>query len=447
MIRKFLQRKFVRDTLFMQATTLVQGATFLGTSILLARYLGDFELGRWDFARTLFTFTFFLMTMGVGNATISRYSAAVARQDRAACVDALAVLLKLGLVMCTLAVTLGWWALPWISEYRTGDPVPGRLAWILCTVGMFEVLRTFGMAALVGARLMRQFAVIDIISNVGRVALVVLAIVLDGGLEGIAWAITAHFVLGGLLAAWAYRQARAFDEKVAPPPLRDVLRAVPKSSMRELLRTSLFLAMNKGLHELVPLAGVILMVGFSFEETGVFGVARKISWGLALLVGGVGRAFLPALGYKIGSSDVPIEDMGPTIKRVTIASGLIFAALTTAAVLVVPWVLATWYGPEFEGGFDLFLGLVVGNYMLGFAVAIEPFYLFTGRLKVLLYTNLVAYVTWLLIASTAGVANGPMGIAWAVGLARLFIVFHLLYMWWFFRRVRARKAALESPSS
>lgn len=445
MIKRLLERKFVRDTLFMQATTVVQGVTFLGTSILLARYLGDYDLGRWDFARTLFTFTYFLMTMGVGNATISRYSAAVARQDRAACIDALAVLLKLGAVMCVIAVSMGYWALPWISEYRTGDAVPGRLAWILCTVGVFEVIRTFGMAALVGARLMRQFASIDIVSNLARVVLILLAMLLDGGLEGIAWAITAHFVLGGLLAVWAYRQARAQDVKSAPPPVREVLAAVPGSSMRELVKTSLYLAVNKGIHELVPLAAVFLVAGFSFEDTGVFGVARKISWGLALLVGGVGRAFLPALGYRIGSSDVPIEKMGPTLFRVTLASGLIFAALTTAAVLLVPWVLSTFYGPEFVDGFGLFLGLVVGNYMLGFAVAIEPFYLFSGRLKVLVGTNLVAYAVWLTLASTVGVANGPMGIAWAAGLARLFIVFHLIYIWWFYRRARAREASATDP--
>ena len=58
-----LKRKFIRDTIYLQAGTLFTTGTYLLTSVLLARHLGPHELGRYALADRIYTFCFFLTNM------------------------------------------------------------------------------------------------------------------------------------------------------------------------------------------------------------------------------------------------------------------------------------------------------------------------------------------------------------------------------------------------
>ena len=92
-IKRLHGRKFVRDTLVLQSATFVQGGSYLLTSVLTKHFLGMHDLGRWTATRTMFMYAYFLITMGVINATVSRYAEAMGRKDRAAAVNALAAML------------------------------------------------------------------------------------------------------------------------------------------------------------------------------------------------------------------------------------------------------------------------------------------------------------------------------------------------------------------
>ena len=457
MIRRLLGKKIVRDTLVLQGTTLLQAAIYFLTSVLIANYLGKAGLGRWDFARSLFLFAFFLVTMGVGNATVARYSLALAEQDRKRCIDALASLLKLGSVAFVAVVTLGWWLLPLLSDWWTADAEVGHIAWILCTAGLFEVVRTLTQAALIGARQMMAFARFDATINVARLLMIVAvvkwtALGLPGGepgIMGIAWVFVANLVFGGVLGLWAYRRAQVtVEQKLAPPPLGEVLAAVPGSSLRGLSNVSFVLGLNKGLNDLLPRYGSILIAGYSFEDNGAYSVAFVISWGLAQLVGGVNRALLPALGFKIGNSGVPFEKLGRVFLRVTLASGLLFAVVTGLSIPLVPWVLGAFYEADFAESYGLFLGLVLGNFFIGFGAVIEPFYLYAGRLKAFTAWNLAWCTLWVLATTAVSRHIGPKGVAVAVGCLRLFVIFHLVYIWRYFLRARTEgQSGGPSPPS
>ncbi len=445
MVRRLLRTKLVQDTLVLQAASFLQAGTYFLTSIWIAEYLGKAGLGRWDFARSLFLFSFFLVTMGVGNATVARYSRALAAQDPKRCIESLAALLKVGGVAFVAVMLLGFFVLPNFSVWWTGDREVGVLAWVLCSAGLFEVLRTLAQAALVGARQMFRFARFDITNNLVRFGLIYAVTRTGYGIEGIAAVFMLHLVIGGVLGLYAYNRAHHWVEpKLAPPPLGQVFAAVPRSSLRSLFGMTFFLGINKGFNDLLPRYGGVLIAGHSFADNGAFTVAWVITWGFAQMVGGVNRALLPALGFKIGNSGVPFEQLGRTFKRVTLASGCTFALLNAAIIPFVPWILSTFYGQSFADSWPLFLGLVVGNFFIGFGAVIEPFYIYAGRLKLFTVANLVWCGAWVVATTSISDAFGPKGVAVALGLLRLFVVFHLVYIWRYFRH-RAPLAAQDPP--
>jgi len=449
-VRTLARRKFVRDTVTLQLTTFVQGASYMLTSILTARYLGTTDLGRWASTRDMYVVAFLLVSLGLVNATISKYAKAVGAQDRRAAVDALAALIKIGTVTSTLVATLGWFLAPAAAEEFFGQRQLGFFTRVLCFSGFFEVVRGLVQTALHGTRQMRAWAELDITTNLLRVGIVWGALELDRGIEPLAWAFLLHMALTGAIALAFYGRARhALDRSVAPPPLGEVLAAVPRAPVGHIFGLGALMALNKQMDTLVPRLGILLIPSLAaatakqeaFADNGAYVVAHVLSWALAIVLGGVAKSLLPALGMKMGQDGVPFERMGGLLRRVTLVCGGLMTLAVGLSLPVVYLVIPLLYGPEFSEAFPMYCWLAVGNVFLGFSVAVETFYVYSGRMAHALPQNLI-YASLATIGICFGTARfGPIGAAAAAGLCRAFGMFHLVYIWLYFRRVRAAEAA------
>ncbi len=459
MIQRLLalrHKPFVKDTLILQGASVVQSGTYLATSLLIARLLGPYELGRWTTAREIYTIVFLLLNMGLGTAAVSQYSAAVGAGDSQAARNVLAALLKLGVMMAGAIVILGHYAAPWAAEEYYGDRTVGAYTAILCWASIGEVLRALTMAVLNGTRQMKPYALFDMTANLLRVGLVVAALLTGQGAMAVAWAFLAHGLLTGILALVAYKKARGGDPKLAPPPLREVLVAVPTAPLRAFFGISYIMALNKAMNAIVtklgvlfiPALGMVFAEAAAFADGGVFSIASVLTLVLTGLVGAIAQAVLPALGLKLGGADVPLEKMGPMIKRLVLTS----AGLTAVATVVtVPlfWVVVNYgYGAGYEEAFPYYLWLAVGQIFIGFCVANDAFFIYAGRLKSYFCWNLLYLAIGIAAIYSAGVRWGPMGVAAATGLCRVLILGHLVYIWIYFRRVkRTAKAGLDAPEA
>jgi len=147
-----LKRKFVRDTFFLQAGTLFTAGTYLLTSILLARHLGAHELGRYGLADRIYTFCFFLANMSLVNVTVVHYSQATGKKSVEGQIQALAAFLKLYLIMIAAILVLGFYLCPLAGEAFYQDREVGIYGWVLCFIGLFDVVRAMALAVLYGLR-------------------------------------------------------------------------------------------------------------------------------------------------------------------------------------------------------------------------------------------------------------------------------------------------------
>jgi O-antigen/teichoic acid export membrane protein len=444
-------KQFVKDALVLQLASLVQAATYFLTSVLTEHGLGLHELGRWVTARELFTIAYFFVSLGLVTATVSHYAEAVGRQDRARCVNALAALVKVGGCSSLLMLLLGFTLGPWASERWYADRSIGLYAGWLCVSGAFEVVRGLTVAALQGSRQMRAFAWFDMTTNVLRVGIVAAALALGLGVPGLVGAALVHMALASAVSLRFYAVARRGSAKLAPPPLREVLAAVPGASVKHVFDIGLLLALNKSLDTLIPRFGMILIPALgvaaasaeAFSSNGAYSIGHVLSWGLGLAMTGVTQTLLPAVGLKLGA-DVPFDRLGGYLRRVSLWSGCCMAAATLLSVPVAWLVIHHVYDDAAEA-FGFYLLLASGNLFIGFTSVVQPFLIYSGRLRAMIKWNLLLGAAGLCGILAGGRLGGPKGAAAAAGLVKALGLFHLVYIWVYFRRARARAASSPHP--
>ncbi len=450
---KFMERKFVRDTVALQTTSLVQSFSYLLTSILTARFLGPHELGRWVAGREIYTLIFLLLSLGLSTAAISLYSTAMGKGDRAEARDVLASLLKIGGVVVLAVIALGYGLGPWAGEQFFGDRGVGLFVRIICFASVGEIMRAVAMAALNGTRQMKRYALFDMTANVLRVGFVATALILGTGAEPVAFAFVAHALATSVLAFLAYQGARREGGEMAPPHLGEVVAAIPAAPIRAFLGRGSLLALNKLFDALgnrigiilIPALGVAMASETRWEDNAAYSIATVLTLVMAGLVGAIARAVLPTLGLQSGESEVHIENMGPLIRRVTlIAGGLSFLAIL--ATIPVMWGIVHWgYGAEYGEAFTYYLWIVLGQLSMGFMVAVDAFYIYSGRLRQYVFINMVLITVALAVIVTAGTVFGPMGIAVGTGISVNLRFVHLVYIWRYFKRVNL--STLKGPGS
>lgn len=439
--------QFFKDTVVLQIATLVQVATYTATSVMTARYLGEVDLGRWNSSREIYQLAWFLVSAGVVNATVSKYSEAVGRQDRAECVNALAAMLRIGSLTSLAVLVAGFSLGPWIGRHFYDDAQVGWYGAVLCIAGLFEVVRGLTVAALLGTRQMREYAWFDMTTNLLRTIVVWAVLAAGWGMRGVVFAFLVHMVVAGGMALRWYARARDGHAKLAPPPLREVLAAVPRARVKHIFGLGYLIALNKTMATVVPRFGLLLIPALpaltqaeAFEKNGHYGIAQHLSWGLSLALTGVVQTLLPALGLKLGSQNLGFSEMGGLLRRVSLVAGGLMIAATVLSVPVVYLVIHLFYGPEFADSFEYYLWITAGNLFLGFTVVVEPFYIYSGRLKLAVPINLALATVALIGIVVGGHLYGPIGVAAAAGLCRSLPLVHLVYMRVYFRRAGRRLA-------
>lgn len=439
LLHRVRRKQFVRDTAVMQVASVVTAITYLATSVLIGRHLGHEELGRWVAARELFSMVFMTLSAGLVQVSVARYSRAVGSQQRAERVQALAALFKLYLVAALLVLLAGALLAPGFAEIQYGDREVGVIAAILCTTGLAEALKSVMVVSLQGTRWMADYARFEISINVVRLGLIATVVSLDFGLPGVMWAFVAHALVVSIWSLVVYARLQLGERENKPPPLREVLGAVSGASVRELFNTAYFLSIFKVMNTLIPRMGnvIIPMAGItlagSFGEGGHFFVAYVVAQALAELCASVNKALMPALGLKLGKTDVPFDQMGRLILRVTLISGTCMTLVAAASIPVMHSAFGLLWGEEFAQAANFYPWLALGVGMTGFAVAVEPFYIYSGKMSFALRQNIVFGLLALAMIVTGAMTHGPKGVAVATGLCRCFGAFHLVYIWCYFR--------------
>ncbi len=442
-----LRSKFVRDAATLQVATGVSQVFQVGTTVALALVLGAEGQGIYISAIALQALVFFLINVGVLQATVGQIAAAASRENEYKSSGWIAFLAKTVAAFGALIFVAGWFILPWIGEAFYDDRAVGVWAWWLCAVPLIELPKVVATAAFLGTRRMVALGQLETSCDLVRLFLVVCGAVATGSPEGAIIGVLLSSCVGAVLSAGLYRNARR-DGQYPLPSARSVVQRARDIKIRQGIRQGLRVALIKNGQSLFGNIFPRLIIGAvtGLEWAAYFHIAQRLVTVPMMLADAIRRTALPALAELAGQKNLP------KFRSMFFRTSLITGSLTTLVLLallaLIPWLTRILFPADYmEPVYTYAKILVLGYIPFSFAVANEAFYIVTNKLKVLLWITLVGAVitiptnVWLIkvIPYT--------GAAWGLALYQSWVLVHLVYISYLLVRARDAEAFWKASDS
>lgn len=436
-----IRSKFLRDTATLQiAGMLNQGSQVIST-VLIAAILGAYGQGLFVSAIALQALIYFLINVGVTQTTVSQIAAARARDNAIKVAGWLAFVVKIVLLASFTILLVGWFLLPIAGEilYEVFEDNPsgmgrqiGHWAWLLSFQPLLELPRTTAAIAFQGTRRMFPLGQVENGQEVVRLFLVVLGATITGSPLG---AILGHLgacAIGSLVAIDVYKRARRDDPGLLPS-ISQIIGGVRDVPILRGVRMSLRVGLLKNGQALFITVFPRLIIGsvVGVDWVAYFHIAQRLLQVPLVLMMGVTRVALPALGEIAGQKDLP--RLRRVFTRVTLATGGLVAGGILGLLPVIPWLSGVLFPDGYAGPVTRFYFILALGYIpVSFATAIEAFYIATNNVRWWLGLTVVGAILtiptniWLIL-------NVPYtGTAWGLSLYQSWVLVHLVFIaWWF----------------
>ena len=414
--RRLLARRFAQEVLTLQAGSFATMGLQFVTSVIIANLLNPAPFGVYAQARALLDFVAMLANLAVGQALITRLSAAYSKGDNDESLRIMAYYIKIGLAASLVESAVGILGGSYLGAVVLNDPEIGEMARILFVTPPLLVVFNMVVLALQSTRQVKVLAMLEngalmlgSILNLGVVAI-------GGGVMGLLYTVAFTPVLTATAALLIYRANLPKMEGL--PTLRQIVLAVPGVSFRRYFAFSALVSVDKNIANLISLAPTLLLGNLASDaEVAYYKVASNLTVTLlAVPMSPISRnlyAKLAEVRARFGSAHV-----GKALVQVTVGGLAISAALSAVLMLVAPFILRI-YRPEYQPALGVMYGLGIRCATLGFAVGLGPLYQVMDAMKLAIASKVIPALTmlgcgWLLISSM-----GAVGAAWTVSITYL----------------------------
>jgi O-antigen/teichoic acid export membrane protein len=432
----WLRNRFVRDAATLQVAGMINQASQLASAVALAFLLGAHGQGLYVSAISLQALFYFMISVGVAQATTSQIAAAAARDNEYKSSGWVTFMAKAVLLFGTLLLIGGALILPTVGERLYGSREVGVWAAWLCAQPLLELPRVVAMVSFQGTRRMFFLGQVENGHELVRFFLVILGATITGSAEGAIIGTLGASVIGSILASELYREARK-DGGHPLPSARQIVARMREVKVRQGIRQGVRVAFLKNGQSLFGTVFPRLIIGVVAGVSWVtyFHIAHRIMMVPMMLALGVSRTLLPALGELAGKKD--IDRFRTLFVKATLITGSLIAVCELLLLALVPWMVTLLFPEDYVRPVFTFAAiLVIGYIPYGFGSTVESFYIVANRIKALLVITLIGAVitiptnVWLILTVPY------TGTAWGLSLYQSWTVVHLVYAAWFFRSVR-----------
>lgn len=412
-ITRLLRRKFIRDTLTLQAGKLVNTGLSLVVWVLTVRLLGMTEYGVWGLLLSFFALWGTLQLTGVGISTTDRLGRAVGANDDGEVLTLLAFYVKvmLGWALLTVVVML-LFAPALAAALYDGDPRIGYMArGFAFTIGA-DALYTLVVIALQSRRLMRPLTLLQNANQLMLAGCVLAALLIDATPESLVFARLTYSYTTMLLAFAVYTRLRTADG-VTFPPLGAVFRRAVTVSPRGYWRSGVLMAFDKNTSSLytqlpVTLVGVLAgETAAGYLRTGLDAINRA-----GLLTGAVLTNMQALVPQAVGRGDYIglHRNFGRVLLGMLLIGVLYYGMLAVAAPVALPLLL----GPDAAPAVPVFVTLALYGAITTVGGIFGPLYRALDRLRLVFIIKVVTLLLLLPVGVDAITAAGAAGGAWLI---------------------------------
>ena len=447
--RRVRASRFARDSTILQAGSLMLSMVSLVGVLMLSHILGATRQGEYYLAIAVFSALWFALNLGVQAVAGTMVAAAHERGAEGEVRDWLAFALEATLLMGTVCAVLSWFVVPSLLDWWLGEDArhAGRVAYyafLLSLEPLIGLPKLLCLVAFQGQRRMASLTRLENSTELLRVVLVVGGAFWTGSVLGAVIGQLVAVVLGCAFAGMYYQQERR--QRPGLPSMGSVFARIGRVRLagRWGLGIRMGLVRNIDAYSVQVLPALILDRFGSTAWVAYLRIAQRIVAVLRLLVTGVGRTGLAALG-QAGVSQDP-KRFARVYRQTTLLGGLTVLVFAALLVPVLPWFLkAFWPHDYVEPVRVCVLILIPGAIVMGFSVVNDVFYLVSKRLSVGIGISVFNFVVqmpllyWL--ASRWPELGVPIGLSVIYSSSAL----HIFYALSWLRRDLARSPEGQPP--
>lgn len=437
--RQWLKSKLMKDTATLQVSSMINQASQLVSSVVLAFLLGAHGQGMYFLAITLQAVVYNLVNIGVVAATTSQVAAASVRDSREKVAGWLAFLVKANVIFSVGVIGLGYWALPFVAHWYSPElgvdeaANLGRWAWYLALWPLIDTPRAVAQVAFQGTRRMLYLGQLDNGQELIRAMLVTCGALAGGGFEGALMGEIASRVLSAYLGLDLYYAARN-DGGAWLPSMREVFRKAPEIPFNVAMRLALRVGLVKNVNTLAMdlLPGLLLAKLTSPAYLAYYRVSTRVMGLPLLMLQGITRSILPALSEKRGLRD--LDGFRGIYYRATRWSGFLVGGFALALLPLVPLVVGSLFPRDYVGPVYTYCWiLALGVIPVAFSVGLDAFYILTDQMRVCIKIALTGVAVTLPLNVYVIWAFPETGAAWGQTIYRSFVFVHFAFIAWYFR--------------
>ena len=439
---RFIRNRFLKDAATLQVSGSLNHVSQLFSSVVIAYLLGAHGQGLFAVAVMLQALFYNLVNVGVVQATVSQVAAASARGLNDKVADWLAFLVKTYALASVVLVGAGYFALPAVSEWWFARTLGaqaarelGQWAWWLTFWIPIDTPRAVSQVAFQATRRMLPLGMLDNAHELMRMFLVLLGAAITGSAKGAVLGEVASRVLTTYLALHMYADARR-DGGPWLPGMGEILRRVRGIPLLKGLRLGIRVGVIKNTTTLVvTILPRLLLGGFaSMSWVAYFHIAQRFMGLPLMLMQGVSRTILPALSERRGLRD--LAGFRRLYLRTTLLTGGAITLFVLAALPLVEPAVKLLMPDDYGGPVAICCAiLALGVIPSSFAVAQDPFYILTDRMKQNVILCFVGALVTIPANAVLVAVNPTTGPVWGQTLYLSWVLVHFAYIAHYFRRV------------
>jgi O-antigen/teichoic acid export membrane protein len=438
---RFIRNKFLKDAATLQVSGLLNQLSQTVSSIVIAFLLGAHGQGLFAVAVMLQALFYNLVNIGVVQATVSQIAAASARELHDKVAAWLAFLVKTYLVFSAVLIGAGWFVLPRLSVWWYREELGlaqahelGLWAWWLTFWILIDTPRAAAQVAFQGTRRMLALGQLDNGHELIRMFLVICGAAITGSAAGAVIGEVLSRAIATYFACVMYHSARS-DGGAPLPSMLEIFKRAPEIPLFKGLRLGLRVGVIKNTTTLVVTVLPRLLLGGTagFAWVAYFHIAQRIMGFPLMMMQGVSRTILPALAEKRGLRD--LVGFKRLYRRTTWLAGASISLCVLLGLLLVKPVVAIAFPPDY--GWPVLqccMILALGVIPSSFAVAQDPFYILTDRMR----QNLIICLIGALVTIPANAllvrVDPQTGPVWGQALYLAWVLVHFVYIAHYFRR-------------
>lgn len=421
-IKELISISFVRDTSILQIGRFIYIGLGAVNSILLARFLKPELYGMYGLIFAFVALVGLLMNWGGSYASLTLLSEACARKDKKEILNILTYYAKLTIYSTVLVGLVCLILAPWLTEiiyHRSDIGNWSRLVLLSSFIAIFYNLLVIILQTI---RHIKQLTFIESLNKLIYSFFPIVLIFVGWGLGGLVWGYFFSSLIFLIISIYYYRNL--IKKETLLPSFKEIYFNFNKIKIKKYFRFGFSIAVDKNLGTLISLIPLFFLGFFALpQEVGYFKIAFAYITIPSMLLEPVSRL----LTVQLPKSKVyGIKIFKNHFFKTSFYSGLITFFLISPFLILAPFLVKFFYGPEYQPAIKLIYYLAVFAALSGFGVGLGPFYRTMNKMRISILVNIGQVITiTLLILSLIRIYHPLIAVIWSIIIGTtLFLILH-----------------------